>query len=102
TRLAAAAVGVSLAGGLAVPAQALAHPRLLDAKPAVDSVSPGAPERVRLRFDESVQPVAGGIDVRDPSGRQVAFGPFRLRGHTLSRAIRPGGHGTYVVEWLVV
>ena len=98
----AAAAGASLAVALAVPAPAFAHPRLLDATPAVDSVTAGAPDRVRLRFDEAVQAVAGGIDVRDPSGRQVAFGPFRLQGRTLSRAIRPGGHGTYVVEWLVV
>ena len=55
-----------------------------------------------MRFNERVQPVSGGIDVTDPSGRQVAVGPVLRRGHTLSRAIRANGRGTYVVEWLVV
>jgi copper transport protein len=98
---AAAAAGALLVV-LALAGRASAHPRLLDAAPAPDSVSASAPAGLRLRFDESVQPVAGGIDVRDPSGRQVAFGPLRREGHLLSRAVRADRRGTYVVEWLVV
>jgi copper transport protein len=98
---AAAAAGAALVL-LAAPGVAAAHPRLLGATPPSDSVRTSAPTEVRLRFDERVQPVAGGIDVRDPAGRHVAVGPLRRNGDTVARAISATRQGTYLVEWLVV
>jgi copper transport protein len=87
---------------LIVPGTAAAHPRLLDTTPAIDSVRSHVPLRVTIRFNEPVEPVAGGIDVLDPSGRQVGTGSVRRDGRILSRTISGRRHGTYVVEWLVV
>jgi copper transport protein len=100
--LAAVAAGACLIVPLALPAGAFAHPRLVGATPASDSVVAGAPSTVTLRFDERADPVGAGLEVRAPSGRQVGTGPVRRAGRTLSRAVRAAEPGTYVVEWLAV
>ena len=101
-RLAAVAATACIVVPLALPARAFAHPRLVAATPASDSLVATAPSTVTLRFDERADPVGGGLEIRAPSGRQVGVGPVRRGGRTLSRAVRTAETGTYVVEWLVV
>jgi len=96
---------VALAATLALltPAVAHAHPRLLSTEPPVDAVLSGAPPAaVFLHFNEKVDPVAPGITVFDPQGREVSTGPVRRSGRTLSRDFATGGRGSYLVEWLAV
>jgi copper transport protein len=88
---------------LVVPAVAHAHPRLLGSTPAADVVLSGAsPSLVSLRFNEDADPVAAGITVTGPDGRDVATGPVQHDGRVLRRPIDAHARGTYVVEWLVV
>jgi len=97
--LAAAAVVCALAA----PALAHAHPRLVSSTPASGAVLGGAaPTAVELRFNEDVDPVAGGITVIDPAGHPVATGRVVRVGRTLTRTIAAARPGTYLVEWLAV
>jgi copper transport protein len=59
----------------AAPVQSAgAHATLVGSDPAADSVVSIAPEVVRLRFDEPVSPVPGGLRVLDPDGVEVGDG----------------------------
>ena len=61
-----------------------------------------SPSQIRLWFSEPVEPFAGGIDVRGPSGALAARGPVRRDGRELSVAVDATDPGTYVVGWRVV
>jgi copper transport protein len=65
---------------------------LLEAPPAV----------VRIWFSEPVQPFAGGITVRGPSGSLAERGAVNVGHADLSIAVVAGEPGTYVVHWRVI
>jgi copper transport protein len=96
-----AVVAVAVAA-LVVPGIAHAHPRQVGSTPTADAVVSVAPSAVSVRFSEDVDPVAPGISVTGPDGRDVATGPVEHQGRVLRRPIDATARGTYVVEWLAV
>jgi copper transport protein len=103
---------------LAVPRGALGHARLVRsdppdlcaevAAPSADSrcvagvVVAASPPKIRLTFNEPVQPIGRGIRVVAPSGRRVERGPARANGRSVSVDVDAAEQGTYVVNWRVV
>jgi copper transport protein len=59
------------------------------------------PQGVELVFSEPVSPVAGGIKVFSPSGRQIA-GPATSRRNLLYAPMSSAETGTFVVSWQVL
>jgi copper transport protein len=82
------------AGG---PRSAGADPRCV-----FGAVVAAPPSEVRLWFSEPVEPFAGGIDVRGPSGARVQRGSARSEGAQLSVPVDATEPGTYVVSWRVL
>ena len=99
--LARALVVVVIAAALA-PAQALAHPRVVETTPTADARLERSPRAVVIRLSERSDPVGHGITVTGPSGREVGRGPVVVSGRTLTRSVDAREQGSYVVEWLVV
>ncbi len=85
-----------------IPAQAAAHPRVVDTAPSAGAVLESPPRVVVVRLSEPTEPVADGIIITGPEGRDVSRGPVIVSGATLTRAVDAQTKGSYVVEWLVV
>ena len=100
TMRAAAASAVAVA--LLLPAAASAHPRAVATTPAANAILRDPVSSVVVRLSETAEPVGDGISVRGPDGREAALGPTLVRGSTVSRKVRAGTRGSYVVEWQVV
>lgn len=94
-----------LALGLLAPARALAHTGLRSATPAAGDTLSRAPEELRLRFYEAVEPAVAHLELAGPSGT-VALGPLESPAESpqvLAARIRgPLVAGTYTVAWQVV
>ncbi len=86
------------------PAPAGAHAFLKQADPAVGSVVPAAPSRLRIGFTEDIEPRFCSIVVTDQAGRRVDDGqPVRRGGDaTLEVGLTPLKPGAYEVVWHVV
>jgi copper transport protein len=98
----AAVVTVGLALG---PAPADAHAELISTEPASGEQLDAAPERVVLRFTESVDVSDDAIEVLTAGGDPVDVGdPGHLDGEGAAVAVDlPDlGDGTYVVSWRVI
>ena len=96
------ALGLVFVAALLIPAQAAAHPRVVDTTPAADSQLAALPKTVVIRLSEPADPVGEGVSISGPDGRNVSRGPVTVSGGTLTRAFDAREQGTYVVEWLVV
>ena len=94
---------VVVAGLLAAPGAAHAHPTLLYTTPTADTAETQSPTSVVLVFNEPVTPAAGGLVVLDQAGRQTEIGQVTAeRGGTVT------GHlpatlptGVYTLRWRV-
>jgi copper transport protein len=106
TRRAAAFAGVVF--GLLIvlvgpAAPASAHAALVASDPAAGTIVPDAPNKVTLTFSESVQLLAGKIQVLAPDGSRADQGEPQAGGNTVTIPLRSGGgRGTYLASYRVI
>jgi copper transport protein len=87
--------------GPAAPASA--HAALVGSDPSNGTVVPDAPNRVTLTFSESVQLLAGKIQVLAPDGSRADQGDPTSAGNSVTIPLRSGGaRGTYLVSFRVI
>ncbi len=79
-----------------------AHAMLDHAEPRVGNKVATAPSEVTLWFTQKLEPSFSGITVTDPSGKRADTGKPRVSGNQISVSLRPGGAGTYHVNWRVL
>ncbi len=82
-----------------------AHAVLLGSDPAADSLVATAPQVVRLRFDEPVRTVPGGLRVLGPDGVDVGDGQAAVSpdGLVVEQAVGIGdGRGSFTVTYRVL
>jgi copper transport protein len=95
-----------LAAGLALPAAAQAHATLLGSSPESGSVVAKQPPAVVLRFDQEIQPVAGGTDVVNAANQSVLGGPPHNAASDVRKLVIPLKprlpDGDYTVRWRIV
>jgi copper transport protein len=97
--------GIVAAAALALPASAWAHAALLQTVPVASRTINVAPQEVRLRFSEPVEPRFAIVSVTDAAGRQVTDGdPAAAPGspQTLVTPLRSVPEGWYLVFWRVI
>nr|WP_203788511.1 copper resistance protein CopC [Actinoplanes rishiriensis] len=104
----------ALAGGLGLliglfcvllgpAAPASAHAALVASDPGNGTIVPDAPNRVTLTFSESVQLLAGKIQVLAPDGSRADQGEPTASGGSVTIPLRAGGgQGTYLVSYRVI
>ncbi len=82
---------------------ASAHAAVLGAVPAPGSVVGSSPTEIVVTFSEPVTPVAGRVQVLDPSGKRIS-GDVTATGGTLRIGVRKAGRplGTYLVSYRVI
>lgn len=98
-------VGIVVAAALALPASAWAHAALLQTVPLASRTTNTAPQEVRLRYSEPVEPRFAIVSVTDATGRQVTDGnPTSAPGspQTLVTPLRRTPEGWYLVFWRVI
>ncbi len=87
--------------GPAAPASA--HAALATSDPASGTIVPDAPNKITLRFTESVQLLNGKIQVLAPDGSRADQGEPTAEGSTVTIPLRSGGgRGTYLVSYRVI
>lgn len=96
----------ALAAGLTLPAAAQAHATLLGSSPEAGSVVAKPPAAVVIRFDQEIQPVAGGTDVVNAADRSVLGGPPHNAANDVRKLVIPLKSqlpdGDYTVRWRIV
>jgi len=55
-----------------------------------------------LWFTQKLEPAFSGITVTNAAGQRVDSGKARVSGDHMSVSLRPGGAGTYHVNWHVL
>jgi copper transport protein len=102
-RLASAVAVVALLVAVGAPTAA-AHSVLVSTDPGNDVVVEKSPDRVELRFDETVEMSLGGIRVFDDNARRVDTGQVTpSSGPIVSTGIRGTlAPGTYTVAWRAI
>jgi copper transport protein len=98
-------VGIVAAAALALPASAWAHAALLQTVPLASRTTNTAPQEVRLRYSEPVEPRFAIVSVTDAAGRQVTDGnPTTAPGspQTLVTPLQRVPEGWYLVFWRVI
>ena len=84
-------------------APASAHAALVGSDPANGTIVPDAPNKITLNFSESVQLVAGKIQVLAPDGSRADQGEPQAAGGAVTIPLRSGGgRGTYLVSFRVI
>ncbi|MFI7541558.1 copper resistance CopC/CopD family protein [Actinoplanes sp. NPDC049599] len=87
--------------GPAAPASA--HAALVASDPANGTIVPDAPNKVTLTFSESVQLLAGKIQVLAPDSSRADQGEPQVTGNSVVIPLRAGNsRGTYLVSFRVV
>ncbi|MBR0850120.1 copper resistance protein CopC [Bradyrhizobium diazoefficiens] len=86
-----------LAGG-----EAVAHASLDRAEPRVGNTVASPPREVTLWFTQKLEPAFSSITVTGPNGQRVDAGKARVSGSQMSVSMKPGGAGTYRVNWRVL
>jgi copper resistance protein C len=79
-----------------------AHAFLDHAEPRVGNKVASPPREVTLWFTEKLEPAFSGISVTNSSGQRIDSGKARVSGNQISISVRPGGTGTYHVNWHVL
>jgi len=88
---------------LIAPATAGAHATLIKTTPADGAVLNGAPQSVRVEFDDRIHVAGGNAAVSNTSNASVLDGAPRTAGHTLVLPLRAGlANGSYSVRWSIV
>jgi copper resistance protein C len=82
--------------------EATAHAMLDHAEPRVGNKVATAPREVTLWFTQKLEPSFSTITVTNAAGERVDIGKTRVSGSQMSVSLRPGGTGTYRVNWHVL
>jgi copper transport protein len=106
-RFARVAAGFALVAGLVLltPDPGYAHAYLIGTSPANGAQLDSAPEEVRLRFSERVTVAAGGVELREATGRAVPTDPAVVPAEAPTEVRLPVpaelGDGTWIVSYRV-
>jgi copper resistance protein C len=87
---------------LLVTGQATAHAMLDHAEPRVGNKVATPPGQVTLWFTQKLEQAFSTITVTNAAGQRVDSGKTRVSGSQMSVSLRPGGAGTYHVNWHVL
>jgi len=87
---------------LLTTAAASAHATLDRAEPRVGNKVASPPHEVTLWFTQKLEPSFSSITVTNAAGERVDSGKARVNGNQMSISLRPGGAGTYRVNWHVL
>jgi len=79
-----------------------AHAFLDHANPRVGAAVSAAPREVTVWFTQKLEPAFSGLRVTNAAGERVDTGGTRVNGNVMSVTLRPGGTGTYRVDWKVL
>ena len=82
--------------------EATAHAFLDHAEPRVGNKVASPPREVTLWFTQKLEAAFSTITVTDPAGQRIDTGKTRVSGSQMSVSLRPGGSGTYHVNWRVL
>jgi hypothetical protein len=82
--------------------EAAAHAFLDHAEPRVGNKVATPPHEVTLWFTQKLEPAFSSITVTNAAGQRVDSGKARVSGTQMSVSLRPGGTGTYHVNWRVL
>jgi methionine-rich copper-binding protein CopC len=61
-----------------------------------------APREVTVWFTQKLEAAFSGLKVTNPAGQRIDTGSTRVNGNVISVTLRPGGTGTYRVDWKVL
>src|ERR1700756_1445638 len=81
---------------------AQAHAFLDHAEPRVGNKVANPPREVTLWFTQKLEPAFSSVTVTNAAGERVDSGKARVSGNQMSVSLRPGGSGTYHVNWHVL
>src|SRR5215468_8672971 len=81
---------------------AQAHAFLDHAEPRVGNKIASPPRQVTLWFTQKLEPAFSSVTVTNAAGERVDSGKARVSGNQMSVSLRPGGAGTYRVNWRVL
>jgi methionine-rich copper-binding protein CopC len=79
-----------------------AHAFLDHADPRVGNKVATPPHEVTLWFTQKLEPAFSTVTVTNAAGQRVDTGKASVNGNQMSVAVRPGGTGTYHVNWRVL
>jgi copper resistance protein C len=79
-----------------------AHAFLERANPRVGATVSTAPRELTVWFTQKLEPAFSGLRVTNATGQRIDSGSTRVNGNVMSVTLRPGGTGTYRVEWKVL
>lgn len=82
--------------------EAGAHAFLDHAEPRVGNKVTSPPHEVTLWFAQKLEPAFSKVTVTNAAGQRVDTGKPRVSGTQMSVSLRPGGSGTYHVNWHVL
>lgn len=82
--------------------EAAAHAFLDHAEPRVGNKVATPPGQVTLWFTQKLEQAFSTITVTNAAGQRVDSGKTRVSGSQMSVSLRPGGNGTYRVNWHVL
>ncbi|HWZ38770.1 MAG TPA: copper resistance CopC family protein [Bradyrhizobium sp.] len=82
--------------------EAAAHAFLDHAEPRVGNKVTAPPREVTLWFTQKLEPAFSTVTVTNAAGERVDSGKARVSGNQMSVSLRPGGTGTYHVNWRVL
>jgi copper resistance protein C len=81
---------------------ARAHAFLDRAEPRVGNKVAAPPRQVTVWFTQKLEPSFCSMTVTNAAGERVDSGKARVSGNQMSISLRPGGSGTYHVNWHVL
>jgi methionine-rich copper-binding protein CopC len=79
-----------------------AHAMLDRAEPRVGNKVAASPSEVTLWFTQKLEPSFSRVTVTNAAGERIDSGKARVSGNQMSISLRPGGTGTYHVNWHVL
>jgi copper resistance protein C len=79
-----------------------AHAFLDHASPRVGATVSAAPREVTVWFTQKLEAAFSGLKVTNAAGQRVDTGGTRVNGNVMSVTLRPGGAGSYRVDWKVL
>jgi copper resistance protein C len=82
--------------------EAGAHAFLDHAEPRVGNKVASPPREVTLTFTQKLEPAFSTITVTNDAGQRIDSGKARVSGSQMSISLKPGGTGTYHVNWRVL
>ena len=82
--------------------EASGHASLDHAEPRVGNTVASPPHEVTLTFTQKLEPAFSTITVTNAAGQRIDSGKARVSGSQMSISLKPGGSGTYHVNWRVL